>query len=49
MSIFPRYEVAESQFMRALEIIKYKKDITQLPEKWEPLLNNIGHVMRKLK
>lgn len=35
--------------MKALSIIKYKKDLTQLPEKWEPLLNNIGHVLRKLK
>ncbi|KAI1280486.1 Cell division cycle protein 16 -like protein [Halotydeus destructor] len=43
------YDTAEVHLLHALEIIKYKKDLKHLPEKWEPLLNNIGHVMRKLK
>lgn len=46
----PSYPEAERNFRKALEIIKYKKEIVRnLPEKWEPLLNNMAHVMRKLK
>jgi tetratricopeptide (TPR) repeat protein len=43
------YDGAEKHFKDALNIIKYKKEMTHLPEKWEPLLNNMGHVLRKLK
>lgn len=43
------YEAAEENFRRALEVIQYKKEITRLPEKWEPLLNNLGHTMRKMR
>lgn len=42
------YEAARTLFERALEIIQ-KPNHTALPEKWEPLLNNLGHVYRKLK
>ncbi|CAG2163999.1 unnamed protein product, partial [Oppiella nova] len=40
---------AEKHFRDALNIIKNRKEITVLPDKWEPLLNNMGHVLRKLK
>lgn len=43
------YDSALKHFSQALDIIKYKKEVTRLPEKWEPLLNNMGHVLRKLK
>ncbi|RWS30705.1 cell division cycle protein 16-like isoform X1 [Leptotrombidium deliense] len=43
------YVSAERHFNQALSLIKRKKDITSLPEKWEPLLNNMGHVLRKLR
>ena len=41
--------MAEKYFREALNIIKNRKEITVLPDKWEPLLNNMGHVLRKLK
>lgn len=40
---------AEKHFRDALNTIKNRKEITVLPDKWEPLLNNMGHVLRKLK
>ncbi|XP_054162340.1 cell division cycle protein 16 homolog [Oppia nitens] len=43
------YIIAEKYFREALNIIKNRKEITVLPDKWEPLLNNMGHVLRKLK
>ncbi|RWS15248.1 cell division cycle protein 16-like isoform X1 [Dinothrombium tinctorium] len=43
------YNTAEKHFNHALSLVKMKKDGTSLPEKWEPLLNNLGHVLRKLK
>lgn len=42
-------ESADNYFTQALQIIRFKKEITRLPDKWEPLLNNLGHVNRKLK
>lgn len=30
-------------------MIQHKKEITRLPEKWEPLLNNLGHTLRKMR
>lgn len=43
------YVGAEENFKKAVNIIKDRKEITILPDKWEPLLNNIGHVLRKLR
>ena len=45
---FNSYLQAEHYFKSALEKIKkINEDI--LADKWEPLLNNLGHVCRKLK
>ncbi|XP_015795039.1 cell division cycle protein 16 homolog [Tetranychus urticae] len=43
------YTTAYKHFTSALNLIRDKQDATCLPEKWEPLINNIGHVLRKLK
>ncbi|XP_053211911.1 cell division cycle protein 16 homolog [Panonychus citri] len=43
------YQTAYKHFTSALSLIRDKQDATCLPEKWEPLINNIGHVLRKLK
>ena len=37
---------AEEYFVQAMDMVKYASDID---ETWEPLLNNLGHVCRKLK
>ncbi|XP_003744239.1 cell division cycle protein 16 homolog [Galendromus occidentalis] len=42
------YDAARGYFEKALELIQ-KPNHSALPEKWEPLLNNLGHVYRKLK
>ncbi|XP_059163066.1 cell division cycle protein 16 homolog isoform X2 [Physella acuta] len=42
------FEEAESHFLKALERVRDVCD-EMLPERWEPLLNNLGHVSRKLK
>lgn len=42
------YKTAETQFRKALERVKrIKKGI--VPQRWSPLLNNLGHASRKLK
>lgn len=38
---------AESYFTSALSRIMSKPDLKKLPDKWEPIVNNLGHVMRK--
>lgn len=43
------YETAYKHFLLALDLVKSKRDTSCLPEKWESLLNNLGHVCRKLK
>lgn len=42
------YDAAHKHFISALELIRSKRDIESLPDKWEALLNNLGHVCRKL-
>ncbi|XP_033637648.1 cell division cycle protein 16 homolog [Asterias rubens] len=42
------WDEAEKYFMKALSIVQ-TMGTHDLPEKWEPLLNNLGHVSRKLK
>lgn len=42
------YELAEKKFLGALEQVQNSGE-SVLPEKWEPLLNNLGHTSRKLK
>ncbi|XP_035828816.1 cell division cycle protein 16 homolog isoform X3 [Aplysia californica] len=41
------WEEAERCFCRALERVQSVRE-EMLPERWEPLLNNLGHVCRKL-
>lgn len=41
-----RYERAEKHFEEALKLVRSIDD--SVAEKWEPLLNNLGHVSRKL-
>ena len=43
-----RYEDAEKHFLSALEKIQ-SSNHDAFADKWEPLLNNLGHVSRKLK
>ena len=43
------YESAYKNFLLALDLVKSKRDTSCLPDKWESLLNNLGHVCRKLK
>ena len=40
-----RYERAEKHFEEALKLVRSIDD--SVAEKWEPLLNNLGHVSRK--
>lgn len=40
-----RYERAEKHFEEALKLVRSIDD--SIAEKWEPLLNNLGHVSRK--
>ncbi|KAF5295106.1 hypothetical protein FQA39_LY13257 [Lamprigera yunnana] len=42
------YKGAEKHFQDALARIKPTKDAV-IPERWEPLLNNLGHTCRKLE
>lgn len=42
------YKAAEKHFKDALNRIRSNQDATMV-EKWEPLLNNLGHTCRKLK
>lgn len=42
------YKAAEKHFQDALARVKPIKD-SIVPERWEPLLNNLGHTCRKLK
>ncbi|XP_055956001.1 cell division cycle protein 16 homolog [Patella vulgata] len=42
------YSEAEKSFLAALELVK-KVDEKIIPDKWEPLISNLGHVSRKLK
>ncbi|KAK5637885.1 hypothetical protein RI129_000202 [Pyrocoelia pectoralis] len=42
------FETAEKHFQDALIRVKPIKD-SIVPERWEPLLNNLGHTCRKLK
>lgn len=49
--IFPvinRYEIAKDYFKKVYKILADKKLLMEYPQKWEPLLNNLGHVHRKL-
>ncbi|GJQ84451.1 hypothetical protein Trydic_g15664 [Trypoxylus dichotomus] len=41
------YPVAEKHFRDAIKIVKSNNYHTLLPERWAPLLNNIGHALRK--
>lgn len=42
------YETAETQFRKALERVRrIRKGI--IPQRWSPLLNNLGHACRKLQ
>ncbi|XP_060577808.1 cell division cycle protein 16 homolog, partial [Ruditapes philippinarum] len=40
---------AETYFKDALRRIQVCEKQTSVPEKWEPLLNNLGHTCRKLR
>uniref|UniRef100_A0A023GNI7 Putative anaphase-promoting complex apc cdc16 subunit n=1 Tax=Amblyomma triste TaxID=251400 RepID=A0A023GNI7_AMBTT len=42
------YTTAKRHFEHALSLLKFT-DKAVLPEKWEPLLNNLGHTFRKLR
>ncbi|XP_054286100.1 cell division cycle protein 16 homolog [Macrosteles quadrilineatus] len=42
------FKVAEQYFLKALEEVR-KRDKHIICDKWEPLLNNLGHTYRKLK
>lgn len=42
------YELAEKYFKTALKLVKRIKS-PSLPQRWQPLLNNLGHTCRKLK
>ena len=44
-----RYERAEEYFLLALEKMNCTSEQSVMTEKWEPLLNNLGHVCRKLR
>lgn len=43
-----QYEVARKHFEEALERVKNNQK-RMIQNKWEPLLNNLGHVYRKLQ
>ncbi len=40
--------MAEKYFYAALRQVKVVSDGNDVSEKWEPLLNNLGHTCRKL-
>ncbi|KAH9414831.1 anaphase promoting complex subunit cdc16 [Dermatophagoides pteronyssinus] len=42
------YEIAKDYFKKVYKILADKKLLMEYPQKWEPLLNNLGHVHRKL-
>jgi len=44
-----RYEKAEEYFLLALEKMNSISEQSVMVDKWEPLLNNLGHVCRKLR
>jgi anaphase-promoting complex subunit 6 len=41
--------MAEKYFYAALRQVKVVSDGNDVSEKWEPLLNNLGHTCRKLR
>ncbi|KRT80057.1 Tetratricopeptide repeat-containing protein, partial [Oryctes borbonicus] len=41
------YVIAEKHFREAIKIVKSNNYHTLLPERWAPLLNNLGHALRK--
>ena len=43
-----RYQTALDRFEEVLIILSENKIVSIFPEKWEPLINNMGHVCRKL-
>lgn len=47
-ALYSSYESALTHFGSVYEILLKKHLLPQFPEKWEPLLNNMGHVCRKL-
>lgn len=47
-TLYSSYESALTHFGSVYEILLKKHLLPQFPEKWEPLLNNMGHVCRKL-
>lgn len=47
-SCFFSYKSAEKHFIAAYSRVKSMKDLF-FADKWEPLLNNLGHTYRKLK
>lgn len=48
--LFPKYrfEMAKEYFVKVYKILADKQLLMEYPKKWEPLLNNLGHVHRKL-
>jgi len=44
-----RYEKAEEYFLLALQKMGCVSEQSVMAEKWEPLLNNLGHICRKLR
>ncbi len=46
--IFSRVIRAERHFKAALSILKYNQNPTALPNRYDTLLNNMGHVKRKI-
>jgi len=49
MLLLCRYEKAEQYFLLTLDKLRCSGAQQVTVEKWEPLLNNLGHVSRKLK
>ncbi|KAI4459131.1 hypothetical protein MML48_6g00001688 [Holotrichia oblita] len=43
------YPLAEKHFREAVKIVKAYNYHSLLPERWAPLLNNLGHALRKQK
>ena len=49
LTLLCRYEKAEEYFLLALQKMGCVSEQSVMAEKWEPLLNNLGHVCRKLR
>ena len=47
--IFTSWSTAEGYFKDALKRLQAIERQPNITEKWEPLLNNLGHTSRKLK